>query len=206
VTPLQKVAVGLVIVLLPAYFPAEPDPVWAYYDALPDPIGWAFVVAGIWALSRSSGRPDALDLAAVKWLAVVALVVSVPLWLPQLNHLLVPEYNPDIEVSGQWFLSLPQTLFGLVLARQIGRTGAETQPRDAYVATRFGLLTWGFAALVVLPVIAYGGGVDTLVDPTLVLIGLVNVAFIFYLFMVNRRPWLGGPGPRRYRTRDAGGS
>jgi hypothetical protein len=61
------------------------------------------------------------------------------------------------------------------------------------------VLTWGFAALVVLPAVAYGGGVEALVGPTLVLIGLVNIAFIGYLFGVQRRPWLGGAGPRPVR-------
>jgi hypothetical protein len=38
-----------------------------------------------------------------------------------------------------------------------------------------------------------------------VLIGLVNIAFIYYLFMANRRTFLGGPGPRDWtqRVRDA---
>src|SRR5690606_7472654 len=99
-------------------------------------------------------------------------------------------------VSGQWFLSLPQSLFGLALARQIGRAGEQQQPRDRYVAGRFGVLSWGFAALVVLPAVAYGGGVGGLVNPTLGLVGLVNIALIFYLFMTNRRTFLGGPGPR----------
>jgi hypothetical protein len=192
VTPLQKIAMGLVIVLLPAYFPAHPHPQWQVYDALPDPLGWALVVAGVWALARASD----LELTTVRWLAVVALLVSVPLWFPQVNHLLVPKYNPDAQVSFQWFLSLPQSLFGLALARNIGRHAELLQPRDRYVAGRFGVLSWGYVALVVLPIVAYGGGVDGLVDPTLVLIGLVNIAMIFYLFMVNRRTFLGGPGAR----------
>lgn len=198
-SPLQKIAMGLVIVLLPAYVPAHPHPVWALYDALPDPIGWVLVVLGVRALAQAPERARGLDLDAVRWLAVLALVVSVPLWFPQVNHLLVPRYNPGLDFSGQWAASLPQSLFGLALARQIGRAGQWHEPRDSYVAGRFGVLTWGFAALVVLPAVAYGGGVAALVNPTLVLIGLVNIAFIFYLFAVQRRPWLGGPGPRPAR-------
>jgi hypothetical protein len=127
--------------------------------------------------------------------------VSVPLWFPQVNHLLVPEYNHGIDVSFQWFLSLPQTVFSLLLARSIGRAAELQDPRDSFVAGRFGVLTWGFAALAVLPAIAYGGGVDALVNPTLVGIGVVNVAFIYYLFRVHRRTWLGGPGPLEIRPR-----
>jgi hypothetical protein len=189
-SPLQRIAMGLVIVLLPANFPAQPSPDWAFYDALPDPIGWALVVAGVWALGRSSD----LDLALVKWLAVVALAVSVPLWFPQVNHLLVPAHNPDIDVSLQWFLALPQTLFSLVLAREIGQAGRAAD--DSHLATRFGLLCWGFVALAVLPVVVYGGGLDELEMPMLVLIAVVNIAFIYQLFAVHRRPLLGGVGPR----------
>jgi hypothetical protein len=195
VTPLQKIAIGLVIVLLPANFPRHPHPVWAIYDALPDPVGWGFVLAGVWALATY------LDVDVVKWFGVVAFLVSVPLWFPQLNHLLAPEYNKHIQVSFQWFVSLPQTLFSLFLARTIGQAGIVQQPRDTLVAGRFGLLTWGFAALVVLPVVAYGGGVEQLQGPTLIVIGLVNVVFVYYLFRVHRRTWLGGPGPLEIHPR-----
>ena len=188
-TPLQKIAIGLVIVLVPANFPRNPHPAWEFYDALPDPVGWGFVLAGVWALA------EFLDVDAVKWFCVVAFLVSVPLWFPQLNHLLAPEYNKDIQVSFQWFISLPQTLFSLFLARTIGQAGVAEQPRDRLVAGRFGVLTWGFGALVVLPVVAYGGGVKELQGPTLIAIGLVNVVFVYYLFRVHRRTWLGGPGP-----------
>jgi len=196
-SPLQRIAMGLVIVLLPANFPHDPHPVWAFYDALPDPLGWALVLTGVHALRGH------LDVDVLAWFGWVALVVSVPLWFPQLNHLLVPEYNHGIDVSFQWFLSLPQTVFSLLLARSIGRTAELQEPRDRFVAGRFGVLTWAFAALAVLPAIAYGGGVDALVNPTLVGIGVVNVAFIYYLFRVHRRTWLGGPGPLMVQATDS---
>jgi hypothetical protein len=201
-SPLQRIAMGLVIVVVPAFFPAHPHPSWAVYDALPDPLGWVLVVSGVWAL----GATTDLDLTTVRWLAVAGLVVSVPLWFPQLNHLLVPKYNPDIPISAQWFLSLPQTLFGLVLARVIGTTGETLTPRDRYVAGRFGVLTWGFAAMLVLPVVAYGADLAPLQGPTLLLIGLVNLAFIYYLFRVHRREWLGGPGPLLIHPARGGGT
>jgi hypothetical protein len=188
-SPLQRIAMGLVIVLVPANFPHDPHPAWEFYDALPDPIGWLLVLSGVRALRGH------LDVDLLGWLGWVAFAVSVPLWFPQLNHLLVPEYNDRIEVSFQWFLSLPQTVFSLVLARRIGSLAELQQPRDRFVAGRYGVLTWAFAALLVLPVVAYGGGLDSLVTPTLVGIGVVNVVFVYYLFRVHRRTWLGGPGP-----------
>ena len=54
---------------------------------------------------------------------------------------------------------------------------------------------WAFALLVVLPPVAIGGDVAALDDVTVVAAFVVNVAFIYYLFRVHRREWLGGPGP-----------
>lgn len=187
-TPLQKIAMGLVIVVANAYFPAHPHPAWKVYDGLPDPLGWILVIAGIAALHRL--RP----LETVRWLAVVAAVVSVPMWVPQLNH--------QLDTSGEWFASMPQTLCCLFLAREIGMAGAREQPRDAYVAKRFGLLTWAFAIMVLLPVVALGGGVEELENPTVIFSAIINIAFIFYLFMVHRRTYLGGPGPRLIKPDD----
>lgn len=186
---------GLVIVFLPAYFPAHPSPEWRIYDALPDPIGWALVMWGMVGLARH------LEVDLARWLGWAALVVSLPLWLPQLNHLLIPEYNPAIDISFQWFLSLPQMLFSLALARTIGRAGQEHSPRDRYVAGRFGVLTWAFAGCIVLPVLAYGGGVEGLVTPSAWLIAIANLTFIWFLFRVHRREWLGGPGPLEIHPR-----
>ncbi len=88
-----------------------------------------------------------------RWLAVLAGVVSVPMWFPQLHH--------QLDDSGEWFASLPQLAFCLVLAREIGLLGAAQTPPDAYVAKRFGLLVWGFGVLAVLPVLTLGGGLTS---------------------------------------------
>ncbi len=172
---------GMVIVIGSALFPADPSPAWEKYDALPDPIGWLLVVLGMVALVRVDDR-----FATGRWLAILAGVVSVPMWFPQLQHHLDP--------SGQWFASLPQIAFCVVLAREIGILGATRTPADGYVAKRFGLLVWGFAVVAVLPVLALGGGLTQLESTTLVFSMVVNVAFVCYLFRVHRREWLGGPG------------
>lgn len=195
-TPLQRVAMGLIIVVVPAPFPRDPEPAWAFYDALPAPLGWALVVWGVAGLRRLHRGDGGLDLPW--WLAWLALAVSVPLWFPQMNHLFTaaPATGADapLVASFQWFLFLPQAAFSLVLARRIGEGAVEVE--DRYAVPRFGVLTWAFGAVIVLPVIAYGGGIDWLVQPTLVTIGLVNLGFIFYLFRVHARPWLATPPAR----------
>jgi hypothetical protein len=181
-SPLQQVGMGMVIVVAYAYFPADPSPDWERYDALVDPLGWLLVVSGMVALARVND-----SFALTRWLAILAGVVSVPMWFPQLNH--------QLEASGEWFVSLPQLLFCLLLAREIGLLGVSRSPSDGYVARRFGLLVWGFALAGVLPVVALGGGIDQLEGPTQLVSLLVSVALVYYLFRVHRREWLGGPGP-----------
>jgi hypothetical protein len=191
-SPLQKIAMGMVIVVAYAYFPAHPEPAWQHYDALANPLGWVLVLLGVHALARLD---DTFD--SSRWLAVVAAVVSVPMWFPQVEH--------RLDDSGQWFVSLPQALFCLLLARSIGILGAQQSPRDGYVAKRFGLLVWGYAVAAVLPVLALGGGLSQLDGPTQLFSTLVNVVFIYLLFRVHRREWLGGPGPVEVAPRPRAG-
>ena len=181
-SPLQKIAMGMVIVVGSAMFPASPHPSWERYDALADPLGWVLVLFGAVALVRAD---DTFD--SIRWLAGLAAAISVPMWLPQVHH--------QLDASGEWFASLPQIAFCLFLAREIGMLGARQSPPDRYAAKWFGLLVWGFGVVGVLPVIALGGGVTRLESTTLAFSTLVNVAFIYFLFRVHRRVWLGGPGP-----------
>ncbi len=185
-SPLQRIAMGMVIVVGTATFPPDPSPSWARYDALPDPAGWGLVLWGALALARAD---DAFD--SAPWLAGLAGLVSIPMWVPQLRH--------QLDASGEWFASLPQLVFCLVLARTIGVVATQRRPPDTFVAQRFGVLVWGFALAAVLPVLAIGGEVTALENPTLVVSTLVNVAFVYYLFRVHRREWLGGPGPLEVR-------
>jgi hypothetical protein len=189
-SPLQKIAMGMVIVVGSAMFPAHPHPSWQRYDALADPLGWVLVLFGAFALVRAD---DTFD--SIRWLAGLAAAVSVPMWFPQVHH--------QLDASGEWFASLPQIAFCLFLAREIGMLGARQSPADRYVAKWFGLLVWGFGVVGVLPVIALGGDVTQLESTTVTFSALVNVAFVYFLFRVHRRAWLGGPGPLEVHPRKA---
>lgn len=197
---------GLVLIFVPADFRIAGH----VYDALPDPIGWLLVLSGMRAL-RSR-----LDIDVAYWCAWVALVISVPIWFPQVVDLLpsIPDHlttHADLDqatkaASIAWALSLPQSLMSVLLARRISEEGAAQQPRDVFAAGRFGVMTWGLAAIIVLPPIAYGGDVQNLINPTLLGIGLINVVFIYYLFRVHRREWLGGPGPLLIQPKSGAGT
>ncbi|RNL75425.1 hypothetical protein [Nocardioides marmorisolisilvae] len=194
-SPLQKIAMGLVIIFVPANF----DIAHHVYDGLPDPLGWVLVVSGMSALRKH------LDVDVAYWLAWVALAVSIPLWFPQLTEQL-PDIPDHLRTAAEldqatkaasiaWALALPQSAMSLLLVRVIGQEAIAQEPRDVFVAGRFGVLLWGIGAAIVLPPIAYGGDVENLITPTLVGVGLVQAVLIYYLFRVHRREWLGGPGP-----------
>ena len=162
-TALQKVAMGLVIVVLTARF--------AGWDALPDPVGWALVVAGLWPLR------DGLPLGG--WavgLAVVAGVVSLPL--------VVPDVARRISEAGQWGASLPQTGFCVLLA---GSLATVAQRRGDKEERPLSGLRWVFVVVAAGPVLVYGGHVDALAAPLAVLAVLANVALVYYLFKLSRR-------------------
>lgn len=183
-SPLQKIAMGLVLLAAPSGFRIG-DYVW---DALPDPLGWLLILAGVLGLR---GYLDVTVLVPLTW---VAFAVSIVQWIPPLFEQLLPA-DQVAEASIKWAFFLPQALFCLVLVRLIGTAGLNQQPRDRFVAGRFGVLLWAAGALILLPAVAFGTQDDDLVDPTLIAIGLVPWVFVYYLFRVHRREWLGGPGP-----------
>jgi hypothetical protein len=184
-SPLQKIAMGLLIVFWTAPFSID-----GYaWDGLPDPIGWILVLVGVHALRRH------LDVELAIRTAWVALAASVPQWIPPVFEALLPNDDAVAEASVRWFFFLPQALFCLLLARAVAQAAVTRQPRDRFVAGRFGVLTWAAGTLIALPPIAYGLDEQPLIDATLIGIVLIGLAFVYYLFRVHRRTWLGGPGP-----------
>ncbi len=170
-TPLQKVAMGLVIVML--------DPRFGGYDGLPDVVGWTLVLSGLLALG--SVLPDH---ATLRWLAVASGLVSLPLWFPGLED--------QLDLSGQWAVSIPQAVFVTLLARSMAatvrpRSRLDVQPR------RFRALFWVFLALVFAPAMVYGGQLDALLPGVAVIAVLSYAVLVWSLFALSRRSEYGGP-------------
>jgi len=165
VTALQKVAIGLVIVAVTASF--------GHWDALPDPVGWGFVVAGLLALrGRISGVGSLVGAAAVAGAA--ALVVYPPV------------VHDGLAPVAQWALSLPQTVFCLVLCHALA-------PYAGDQAGQLRGLRWAFAVIALLPAVVLGGGVAQLALPTVGLAFLSLLYLIVVLFVLARRAPFAGP-------------
>ncbi len=149
---------GLVIVLVDALFGA--------YDAVPDPVGWALVIAGLVPLRAQI--TDGAPLLPVAW---VCLVVSVAIYLPQVSD--------RLDESGGWALSLPQLAFCFLLCTALA-------PVTGWLSGRFGFLRWVFVLLAAGPVLVFGGGAEVLRDPLAFLIVGANVYLVYLLFQASR--------------------
>ncbi|MGA8255486.1 MAG: hypothetical protein WB767_02830, partial [Nocardioides sp.] len=94
--PLQAMAMGYLIIALYAR--------QSGYDLLPDPVGWVLVLVGV------RGLPDAAPRRLLGSTAAVALVVSLPLWVPALRDGL-----EDEDASLAWAADLPGFVFAGLL-------------------------------------------------------------------------------------------
>ena len=155
--PLQKVAMGLVIVLVDALF--------AGYDGVPDPLGWVLVLAGLLPVRGLLAAPGLVPTAAV------CLVVSLATYPPQVADRLT-------DPAG-WALSLPQLVFASLLCTAL-------VPHVGPVAPRFRLLRWLLVVLALTPVLVLGGGVELLREPLAFLSVAVQVYLVYLLFRCSR--------------------
>jgi hypothetical protein len=169
VKPLQPVAMGLVIVVLTARAHS--------FDLLPDPLGWLLVIAGVRRVPTALPRRG-----LVVGLAVLAGVVSVPLWVPQVADRLY-----DTDPSLAWAATLPQLGFAMlfaaglaVLAHRAGDSGAARWLRIARTA---------FAVVALLPVLVFGGGWTEGESLAAAAAGLAAVLLVVLLLVDAGRGW-----------------
>jgi uncharacterized membrane protein len=126
----------------------------------------------------------------------VAGLVSLPLVLPAIDERLSP--------SGQWGVGVPQTAFCLVLSISLATSTGRADEREA---TWFRLLRTAYIAVLVLPVLVFGGGIEELGVPMAALSVIANVALVYFTFKVSRRPYVTEPATAPSGTgdtRDAG--
>lgn len=182
-TPLQRVAMGLVVVVVDTL---------GGYDLLPDVLGWALVLWGL------AGLPG--DRSGLRYSAVVAALTSVVLYPPAVHERLA-----DAGPSLQWAASLPDLVFALLLARALMRLAAPAgEPvRNRRLAGRMRLLVTVAGMLAVAPVIVFAAGAEELLPAATLLVQLMWLWLVWNLFAFHARPWLNAEPPA---TEAAGGS
>lgn len=167
--PLQSVAMGLVIVVLTARFHG--------YDALPDPLGWLLVLAGVVALPEALAQRGTL-----LTLAGLAGAVSVALWFPAVTDALY-----DADPSLGWAANLPQIAFTAMLCHTLAALATEGADHKA---ARWLRVTRTFVIAVgLLPVLVFGADMESLEVTSYVLAGASVLLLIWLLFSYASRPW-----------------
>lgn len=171
--PLLVVALALLIIVIRADFRG--------YDALPDPLAWLMIAVACAALPEDVPRRG-----AVVATAVLAMVASVASW-PVRGH----ERIVDLDPALAWAIALPSlawsALFCLAVAH-LARTQLSAQIMWKYVAG-------GFLAAIVLPIVVFGGGVDSLEGTYAAIIVLSQVALFALALTHAWKPWALVPRP-----------
>ena len=182
-TPLARVGFGLLIMLLHAPYQPVDAPKWERYDIFADPIGWVFVLWGMWSMRRIDPVFNAPWIAS--WVALVTAAVT---WVPQVNH--------RLDESAQWFTSLPQVVAIALICRAVAYVAKEQDPPVTNVAKRQTAFMWGQVALGILPPILISINNRQLLLGMLTLAGVVMIGTTVSMFMDQKHTWLGGRGPR----------
>ncbi|MDN5893090.1 MAG: hypothetical protein L0H93_03605 [Nocardioides sp.] len=171
-TPLQKVAMGLIIVAVDSL---------SRYDTLPDPIGWALVLWGL-ATIPVPQRPILL------YAAGLAGAVSLALWFPQVH-----EPIHDAELALKWATALPDLLFIFVMSRALQEQAHHQRPPDRKFAGRFGLTMWAAVVVAVLPALADAADSDQMLSIAEISFVILWIWLIWNLFAAHNRRFAGGP-------------
>lgn len=149
---LRTVALGLLIVFLDARMED--------WDLVADPVGWLLVLVGL--------APVGERLPGARGAAAVSLAASVLAWPPS-------SFVHDDE-SVEWLFSLPELVFGVLLAGALARVGP---PR---LSGRFRLVRTVYVVAAVLPVLIFGAGWEWLVLPAVLLVVATHVMFMVWLW------------------------
>lgn len=150
------------------------------YDLLADPLGWVLVLVGVRQL------PDPIPRGALLYVGSLALVVSIPLWVPAILDAVARE-----DESLAWAADLPALCFAGLLFHQLGQAAQRAGERTAMTVLQ-GLVTLT-AVVAVLPVLVFGAGWEALGDLAGGSGQLLNLACVVVLFTYSGHAWAGTP-------------
>jgi hypothetical protein len=178
VTPLQKIAMGLVIVVVAAKFGAG-------WDGLPNPLGWLLILAGV--RDARDHLPSTMSLMILGGIALVLSALTYP-----------PTVTDGLDPAATWLLDLPQVAFEVVLctslAPLVGRSGQ-----------LFRWLVWLLIGVGIGPAVAIAVDDPAVADAVLAAWFITQLALIWLLFSVSTLPETGAkPRPVRLTSQPEG--
>jgi hypothetical protein len=165
--PLLVVALALLIIVIRSDFRG--------YDALPDPFAWLLIAVACAAFPEDVPRRSALVASAV-----LAMFASIASW-PSSWHDRVVDLDPALA----WAIALPSLAWSALFCLAVAHL-AQAQ-LSAHVMWTY--VAYGFIAATVLPVIVFGGGVDSLEGTYAAIIVLSQVALFALALMHAWKPW-----------------
>jgi hypothetical protein len=171
--PLLVVALALLIIVIRSDFHG--------YDALPDPLAWLLIAVASAAFPQDVPRRSALIASAL-----LAMVASVASWRSSWNDRIV-----DLDPSLAWAIALPSLVWSALFCLAVAHL-AKPQLSAHIMWTYVG---YGFVAAIVLPVIVFGGGIDSLEGTYAAIIVLSQVALFVLALMHAWKPWALVPRP-----------
>ena len=148
---MQRVAMGLVVVLLDASYNG--------WDVLADPVGWALVLAGVLPVAEQLGG-------RVTMTAVLAFVTSLVVYPPVVAR--------TVDPSVGWALSLPHLAFVVVLCLALAALLPELERRFRSTAVVL-------VVVAVAPVVVLAGGGGVLAVGAVAFVAVITQLYVVYL-------------------------
>lgn len=170
--PLQTIAMGFVVIALYARAGG--------FDLLADPVGWLLVLGGVRLL------PDTVPRSALTWLGLLALAVSVPIWVPDVASALA-----DVDESLAWAADLPA--FGFVALLLHLLSGAASAAGDRTAGRLCALLVTLTGVVAAMPALVFGAGWSGLGSTASTAAELLRLAVVVALFAYAGRTWARPP-------------
>ena len=177
--PLYAMAFGLVLV---AIGPVDADP--GTFDPLPDPLGWVFILIGLFGLVAVL---DDRRVAILRFLGATALVFSAALVVPAAARWVATD--PSLG----WAADVPRFGFFAVLCYEL--SAAALRQKATIAASVFNLSALALLFVLAAPPVAFGGGVDAVGTAGEIVAEVVQIVLVVLFFVYGNRTWAGAPEP-----------
>lgn len=175
--PLYAMAFGLILVALG---PTDADP--GTFDPMPDPLGWLFILIGLFGLAPSLDDKRA---GLLRFLGATALVFSGALVVPAVARWVATD--PSLG----WAADVPRFGFFAILCYEL--SAAALKHRATVAASMFNLSALALLFVLAAPPVAFGGGVTAVGNAGEITAEIVQIALVVLFFVYGNRRWAGAP-------------